>query len=222
MWTSLYYQLALLLLFRPFSKLRFIGSKITPWEVCSQAADAIQSLVSSYAKLYSLRRTPTFVPYFTFASATTRLDISSISTRLDSSKSSTYQPDSERPDIRDALKLDIDHLTEMAPYHSFATHALQKLHCRAHEWNLHRGTKKNMALLDDSAEAHNVCVDVSPQNIISRCPMCNAAAKNAVFAERIETVACSRELLLPTLFQLRENIILPQEPELEKGGFAVL
>ena len=60
----MYYHFAFLLLFRPFIKLRFIRSDVVPRDVCSQAADAISALARSYSRLYTLRRAPSFVPYF--------------------------------------------------------------------------------------------------------------------------------------------------------------
>jgi hypothetical protein len=64
----MYYHYAILLLFRPFIKLDIIGSSVSPRDVCSQASDAIQTLVNSYSQLYTLRRTPSFVPYFVLTS----------------------------------------------------------------------------------------------------------------------------------------------------------
>ena len=69
----MYYHFAILLLFRPLIKLRIIGSSISPRDVCSQAADAITGLLRSYAQLYTLRRTPSFVPYFVLKNSRTLL-----------------------------------------------------------------------------------------------------------------------------------------------------
>ncbi|RDL36046.1 uncharacterized protein BP5553_06658 [Venustampulla echinocandica] len=64
----MYYHFATLLLFGPFIKLRFLGSTVFPYEICVQAANAIKSLLGSYRRLYSLRRTPRFVPIIALAS----------------------------------------------------------------------------------------------------------------------------------------------------------
>ena len=69
----MYYHFAILLLFRPFIKLDIIGSAVSPRDVCNQAADAIAALVKSYSQLYTLRRTPSFVPYFVLTSGITHL-----------------------------------------------------------------------------------------------------------------------------------------------------
>jgi hypothetical protein len=71
----MYYHFAILLLFRPLIKLRIIGSAILPRDVCSQAADAIQGLLRSYSQLYTLRRTPSFVPYFLLTSSIMHLAV---------------------------------------------------------------------------------------------------------------------------------------------------
>ncbi|CAJ2503423.1 Uu.00g108170.m01.CDS01 [Anthostomella pinea] len=75
LFAHMYYHFAILLLFRPLIKLRIIGSGILPRDVCSQAADAIQGLLRSYSSLYTLRRTPSFVPYFVLTSAIMHLAI---------------------------------------------------------------------------------------------------------------------------------------------------
>jgi hypothetical protein len=69
----MYYHFSILLLFRPFIKLEIIGSGVSPRDVCSQAADAIMTLTNSYSQLYTLRRTPSFVPYFVMAASITHL-----------------------------------------------------------------------------------------------------------------------------------------------------
>lgn len=74
----MYYHFAILLLFRPLIKLRIIGSGILPRDVCSQAADAIQGLLRSYSQLYTLRRTPSFVPYFLLTSSIMHLAIGAV------------------------------------------------------------------------------------------------------------------------------------------------
>ncbi|KAI1445488.1 fungal-specific transcription factor domain-containing protein [Annulohypoxylon stygium] len=75
LFAHMYYHFAILLLFRPLIKLRIIGSGILPRDVCSQAADAIQGLLRSYSQLYTLRRTPSFVPYFVLTSSIMHLAV---------------------------------------------------------------------------------------------------------------------------------------------------
>lgn len=71
----MYYQFTILVLFRPLIGLRIIGSSIIPGDVCLQAADAIQGLLRSYTQLYTLRRTPSIVPYIVLASSVMHLAI---------------------------------------------------------------------------------------------------------------------------------------------------
>ncbi|KAH9897124.1 fungal-specific transcription factor domain-containing protein [Xylariomycetidae sp. FL2044] len=75
LFAHMYYHFAILLLFRPLIKLRIIGSSILPRDVCVQAADAIQGLLRSYSQLYTLQRTPSFVPYFVLTSCIMHLAI---------------------------------------------------------------------------------------------------------------------------------------------------
>lgn len=88
LFAHMYYHFAILLLFRPLIKLRIIGSSILPRDVCSQAADAIQGLLRSYSQLYTLRRTPSFVPYFVLTSSIMHLAIGA---------SSPMQSDADSP-----------------------------------------------------------------------------------------------------------------------------
>ncbi|KAG0645139.1 Nitrogen assimilation transcription factor nirA [Hyphodiscus hymeniophilus] len=73
LFAHMYYHFAILLLFRPFIKLEIAGSSVSPRDVCNQAADAISALVRSYSQLYTLHRTPSFVPYFVLTSTITHL-----------------------------------------------------------------------------------------------------------------------------------------------------
>jgi hypothetical protein len=104
----MYYHFAILLLFRPLIKLRIIGSSVLPRDVCSQAADAIQGLLRSYSQLYTLRRTPSFVPYFVLTSSIMHLAIgvpensaAAVSPPTESSTRSTAAPeDVKNPEHR--------------------------------------------------------------------------------------------------------------------------
>ncbi|KAH8648570.1 fungal-specific transcription factor domain-containing protein [Xylariales sp. PMI_506] len=80
LFAHMYYHFAILLLFRPLIKLRIIGSSLLPRDVCAQAADAIQGLLRSYSQLYTLRRTPSFVPYFVLTSAIMHLAVGALKT----------------------------------------------------------------------------------------------------------------------------------------------
>lgn len=146
--TSMYYHFAILLLFRPLIKLRIIGSSICPRDVCSQAADAICGLLRSYAQLYTLRRTPSFVPYFVLTSSimhlaigATRSEEAQSAENADGAQQGQVPQASTRPPKLDrhaaeSLSRGIEDLAEMAPCHHFAEQALNILRYLAKKWNV--------------------------------------------------------------------------------------
>ncbi|KAK8118367.1 uncharacterized protein PG998_002993 [Apiospora kogelbergensis] len=69
----IYYHCAIMLLFRPYIRLRIKGSTVVPRDVCTDAADAVRALLRSYTQLYTLRHTPSFLPYLTLISSTMHL-----------------------------------------------------------------------------------------------------------------------------------------------------
>lgn len=158
---SMYYHFAILLLFRPLIKLRILGSKVLPRDVCSQAADAIQGLLRSYSQLYTLRRTPSFVPYFVLTSAMMHMAIAAslpsvASTPVSADQQPTPQqgvhpPESSPetsgvgaaapssrsdPRVFNSISQGIADLAEMAPCHHFAQQALNILRYLAKKWNI--------------------------------------------------------------------------------------
>jgi hypothetical protein len=139
----MYYHFAILLLFRPFIKLRIIGSQVLPKDVCSQAADAIQGLLRAYANLYTLRRTPSFVPYFVLTSAIMHLAIAATSIQAKQRAESPSPPNNPaeagakvEPRVSDFISQGIKDLIEMAPCHHFAEQALNILRYLAKKWNI--------------------------------------------------------------------------------------
>ncbi|KAK0390572.1 hypothetical protein NLU13_0076 [Sarocladium strictum] len=140
LFAHMYYHFAILLLFRPLIKLRILGSKISPKDVCSQAADAIQGLLKSYSQLYTLQRTPSFVPYFVLTSSIMHLAIGA-SEQGGASATSTPEERIEKaakldPRIKESLTQGIADLAEMAPCHHFAEQALNILRYLAKKWNI--------------------------------------------------------------------------------------
>ncbi|KAH6607055.1 nitrogen assimilation transcription factor nira, partial [Trichoderma cornu-damae] len=137
---------------QPLIKLRIIGSKVSPQDVCSQAADAIQSLLTSYARLYTLRRTPSFVPYFVLTSAIMHLAIGATSIKSGDAKTSEEKmKKAAKIDQRvsDALNRGIANLAEMAPCHHFAEQALNILRYLAKKWNIDVDVDGDKAPPDD-------------------------------------------------------------------------
>ncbi|POS74543.1 hypothetical protein DHEL01_v207067 [Diaporthe helianthi] len=155
---SMYYHFAILLLFRPLVKLRIKGSSVVPRDVCYQAADAIQGLSKSYSQLYTLQRTPSFVPYFVLTAAIMHLAIAASGipsqdedeaepTASPTGSPSTQQqpaghppsgvdPPQVSPHVTKSVSQGIADLTEMAPCHHFAEQALNILRYLAKKWNI--------------------------------------------------------------------------------------
>lgn len=129
----MYYHFAILMLFRPFIRYRIIGSGVCPRNVCSQAADAIEILSTSYSRLYTLQRTPTFAPYFVLASVIVRLDLGGVCSHTHAP--SVMQQKSADPQISKALEQSIIHLREMAKCHTLAGQALDILFRVSEKWN---------------------------------------------------------------------------------------
>ncbi|KAK3330699.1 fungal-specific transcription factor domain-containing protein [Apodospora peruviana] len=152
LFAHMYYHFAILLLFRPLIKLRIIGSSVSPRDVCLQAADAITGLLHSYSQLYTLRRTPSFVPYFVLTSSIMHLAIGATVSdtptvgenqhmQLKIEPSSVTKADTEGapkidPRVAEAISRGIADLTEMAPCHFFAEQALNILRFLAKKWKI--------------------------------------------------------------------------------------
>ncbi|KAK4231468.1 nitrogen assimilation transcription factor nit-4 [Podospora fimiseda] len=171
LFAHMYYHFAILLLFRPLIKLRIIGSSISPRDVCSQAADAISGLLRSYSQLYTLRRTPSFVPYFVLTSSIMHLAISTTRTNPPpgsgpnsaSTASSTPAAQGEiDPNVTDAISRGIADLTEMAPCHHFAEQALNILKYLAKKWNIDIEIKTAPGEGPPPAEPDNVADTTRP------------------------------------------------------------
>ncbi|KAK9252130.1 hypothetical protein V1507DRAFT_247652 [Lipomyces tetrasporus] len=103
LFAHMYYHFAILLLFRPLIKLRIVGSKVSPRDVCSQTADAIQGLLTSYTRLYTLQRTPgAFAPDFALTSSIMHLVVGAVSVQtgaLESEQDTTVKIDRHVSDI---------------------------------------------------------------------------------------------------------------------------
>ncbi|KAF1732553.1 Nitrogen assimilation transcription factor nirA [Beauveria bassiana] len=99
-------------------------------------ADAIQNLVVSYAKLYTLRKTASFLPYIMFIAVTTYVAIAAARLRVDPSGSALSAPPIADHRAREALKQNIENFAEIAPHHPFAKQALYYLRRLAYRWGL--------------------------------------------------------------------------------------
>ncbi|KAK4451074.1 nitrogen assimilation transcription factor nirA [Podospora aff. communis PSN243] len=79
LYMHVYYHYSIILTFRPFIELRITNSTLLPRKICVQAADAIHGHIRSYAELYSLRRTPSFMPYLVLMSSRLYLAVGGLS-----------------------------------------------------------------------------------------------------------------------------------------------
>lgn len=110
------------MLFGPFVGLRIIASDVSPWQVCTQAANAISAIIRSYSNLYTLRRTPSFVPYVVLSSSIFYLAM--------------VHEDKSSVDSRGQLIQNISDLKEMSSCHGLAARALDILQFLAELWDV--------------------------------------------------------------------------------------
>ncbi|EXM18035.1 hypothetical protein FOTG_13887 [Fusarium oxysporum f. sp. vasinfectum 25433] len=135
LFVHMYYHFAILQLFRPLIKLRIIGSQVFPRNVCLQAASAIQGLLKSYSQLYTLKRAPSFMPYFALTSTIMDLTIMAAAVQTND-LDTTARTD---PQVVDAVKQGIASLAEMTPCHRTAEQAPHILRYLAKKWSINVG-----------------------------------------------------------------------------------
>jgi hypothetical protein len=230
----MYYHFAILLLFRPLIKLRIIGSKVAPRDVCSQAADAILGLLTSYSQLYTLRRTPSFVPYFVLTSTIMHLAIGA--TNLEGSDSTVHFSSEDMknavsvdPHVREALKQGISDLTEMAPCHHFAEQALNILRYLAKKWNIDVGMGSGKTPPEDYeglVKPYSGSLNFFAPNVVAEDFICRWGAGNMKDVgdkePGVERTGDSMANPLFWPFPMQGRPILPSGKDLEKAGFAFL
>ncbi|KAK5656410.1 hypothetical protein OQA88_4791 [Cercophora sp. LCS_1] len=250
LFAHMYYHFAILLLFRPLIKLRIIGSSITPRDVCSQAADAISGLLRSYSQLYTLRRTPSFVPYFVLTSSIMHLAIGATFSNdenpvagSESTPSGPSPPASRQrgqgapkigPHVAEAISRGIADLTEMAPCHFFAEQALNILRYLAKKWNIEVDITSSEGKPDYNQATRPV---TSSLNFFS--PNVTDSDFNCLWGESIKpgaevsqrtgakagNTAKTAEALENPLFwpfPMQGRPMLPTGEELEKAGFELV
>ncbi|KAH7390115.1 fungal-specific transcription factor domain-containing protein [Cadophora sp. MPI-SDFR-AT-0126] len=119
LFAHMYYHTAILLLFRPFVKLNITGSGVSPRDLCQQAANTISILLKSYSDLYTLERTPSFVPYFVLAATITHV------ITLGKQQAGPEQ-----------LQAAITNLRQMESCHGFANRALNIVRFLINHWDV--------------------------------------------------------------------------------------
>lgn len=231
----MYYHFAILLLFRPLIKLRIVGSKVSPRDVCLQAADAIQRLLTSYSQLYTLRLTPTFVPYFVLTATILRLAIGA--TRMQGDSSSLGEQELKvaarmDPQSTKALQQGIADLTEMVPCHHFAEQALNILQYLAKKWDIEVDMGPSGHNIDTlpnietpySSSLNFFAPNVVSEDFIGRWGSGNVLADTGSVSalQRIQKAAesISKESMWPFPIQGRSR--MPVGQALEEAGFALL
>ena len=203
----MYYHYAILLLFRPFIKLDIVGSGVSPRDVCSQAADAISALVNSYSQLYTLQRTPSFVPYFVLASCITHIV--------------TLGTDRAGPQN---LHQGVADLKEMRGCHGFASRGLDILRFLVAHWAIdHKFNDENTDDDYDQEEKkheHILRCKPSSTSLNQFCPNIG----NTDLLSGIGPVQRNDEnpLFWPFPLQGRPMLGVAPREELEKAGFNVL
>ncbi|CAF3526805.1 hypothetical protein SNK03_005334 [Fusarium graminearum] len=230
LFAHMYYHFAILLLFRPLIKLRIIGSKVSPRDVCSQAADAIQGLLRSYSSLYTLRRTPSFVPYFVLTSAIMHLAIGAISVNPEATEADVKKAVKVDPRAAEAITQGISDLTEMAPCHQFAEQALNILRYLAVKWNI--DVENNVDKLTAEEYDRLVLPQTGSLNFFSPNMRhgditCQWGTENFMpgtpkQSPSVQKVGDSLENPLFWPFPMQGRPILPDGIELEHAGFSVL
>lgn len=187
----MYYHFAILSLFQPFIKLRFIGSRVSPRDVCTQAADAINTLVRSYDQLYTLQRTPSFVPYIVLASCVVHV------VRIASTGSGWIQFRQGAQDLKD-----------MCACHGFARRALDIVRVLADNWGLDNPLGDENPLT--SEEVKELC-SPSPRSLNFFCP-------NMV--DFISTAGPESASALFAPFPMQGHPVLAEDNEMEDYGFS--
>lgn len=150
----MYYHFAVVLLFRPLIKLRLKNSAFLPRDICFEHAVQIQNLSKTYSQMYTLQRTPSFVPYFVLTAAIMHLAIaaSGIPSEAERERQAAEEDPTQDapagrspagsgsphlgPDVTRSINQGIADLTEMAPCHHFAEQALNILRYLAKKWGI--------------------------------------------------------------------------------------
>ncbi|RFN49816.1 putative nitrate assimilation regulatory protein nira [Fusarium flagelliforme] len=230
LFAHMYYHFAILLLFRPLIKLRIIGSKVAPRDVCSQAADAIQGLLRSYSSLYTLRRTPSFVPYFVLTSAIMHLAIGATSVNPEATEADMKKAVKVDPRVAESITQGISDLTEMAPCHQFAEQALNILRYLAAKWNIdveNNADKLTAEEYDRLVLPHTGSLNFFSPNMREGDITCQWGAGNFMpgtseQSPSAQKVGDNMENPLFWPFPMQGRPILPDGVELEHAGFAIL
>lgn len=196
LFSHLYYHFAILSLFRPFIKLSLSNSKVSPHQICLQAADAITILLRSYDQLYTLARTPSLVPYIVFAALIIHL--------------TAGQKDDAENKAR--IRQGVEDLKAMQICHPFAVKALHIVKYLSMEWGI-------LDLLHEDGVERTEKDEAAPPAIIGwRTDSTN------LFVPRSGHLWKSRDDqdILFNVFPLQGLPLLSSGAKLEQNGFVYL
>ncbi|KAH7237916.1 hypothetical protein B0J15DRAFT_516500 [Fusarium solani] len=131
---SMYYQFAVLSLFRSSIKIDTAQPRISPPVICSQAANAIQSLVKSFSLLYSLRMAPSFMSHLLLASASMSVAVDAVPEGFGIRE--TEAASTVSPYVPEAITRGMAGLSELAPTQQSAEQALNILRGLVEKWGI--------------------------------------------------------------------------------------
>ena len=196
---SMYYHFTLLLLFRPFINVKFLRSSISPQEICIQAADNISVLVQSYDQLYTLRRTPSFVPYIVLTSSIIHLAATSFS-------------ESPRSSGISRLEESTIALKSMRDCHRFAKYSLHIIRYLAKKWEVPFDNESDEADLEEMCEP-----SASSMNLF--CP--NSESLNITSVKSTTNIGKRDPNPLFTPFSMQGKPLIPSKG-LAVAGFELI
>lgn len=193
----MYYHTAILLLFRPFIKLEITGSGVSPRDLCSQAAETISILVKSYSDLYTLKRTPSFVPYFVLDSSITHV------VSVGNAHSGPELLHSAVADLR-----------QMSSCHGFAVRALNIIRFLVAHWNI------QYEMQDGEDEEKKDAEDICKSSSLSM----NFFCPNIATSDIVNSIGPVAEGATPLFwpFPLQGRPLLESGSALEEAGFKIL
>lgn len=187
------------MLFRPFVRLRIIASDISPRHICTQAANTISTIMRSYSNLYTLQRTPAFVPYIVLSSSIFHLAI--------------VHDDTTNVSNKDQLAQNISDLKEMSSRHGIAARGLDILRFLAQLWKvdgIFHDTHEGISLQNHSHPSFILMGELSPLtgsvSMMHNIVPWPSPAENPLYA--------------PFPIQGRPSVALGSE--LEEDGFALV
>jgi hypothetical protein len=210
LFVHLYYHFAIVSIFCPFIKLRIRGSDILPRELCLHAADTIQIHSQTYTRLYSLARTPSFMPYLILVSS--RVYVGDAGSAIPGSLRS-------RDDyhIIEALRRNIATLEDIASCHRAALIGANMVRYLAEALNIFIGIKDHDPLRVPRSTAGGPDLFASRRTGQVTYMMGSSGAALGESAALDDEVPLQRALSWPAPRQMPSMV--PSESMLEEAGF---